>query len=166
MWQHLFSTNEWMFLRHSFMWQENRSLQGFSIQNLSIHAECWVSRTKCYKGLHLWSCNQLLVIQFCTSYWYIKIRKHFCTWFMLWGKVRTNCIIRRITAKKLLNFCLINHIFWKLFLAWNIVLHNFPQFWTVFPSFGREKLGKTGLSQFIPFWTVKTSFGREKPNPA
>ena len=43
--------------------------------------------------------------------------------------------------------------------------HNFSQFWTVFPSFGREKLGKTGLSQFIPFWTGKTGFGREKPNP-
>ena len=25
---------------------------------------------------------------------------------------------------------------------------NFSQFWTVFPSFGREKLGKTGLSHF------------------
>ena len=55
--------------------------------------------------------------------------------------------------------------FWKLFLAWNIVLHNFSQFWTVFPSFGWEKLGKTGLSQFIPFRTGKTGFGREKPNP-
>ena len=43
--------------------------------------------------------------------------------------------------------------------------YSFSQFWTVFPSFGREKLGKTGLSQFIPFWTEKTGFGREKPNP-
>ena len=43
--------------------------------------------------------------------------------------------------------------------------YSFSQFWTVFPSFGREKLGKTGLSQFIPFQTAKTGFGREKPNP-
>ena len=43
--------------------------------------------------------------------------------------------------------------------------NSFSQFWTVFPSFGREKLGKTGLSQFIPFWTAKTGFRREKPNP-
>ena len=35
--------------------------------------------------------------------------------------------------------------FWTLFLALNIVLHNFSQFWTVFPSFGREKLGKTSI---------------------
>ena len=55
--------------------------------------------------------------------------------------------------------------FWGTFEAWKIVQHNFSQFWTVFPSFGREKLGKTGLSQFIPFWTGKTGFGREKPNP-
>ena len=55
--------------------------------------------------------------------------------------------------------------FGELFEAWKIVQHNFSQFWTVFPSFGREKLGKTGLSQFIPFWTGKTGFGREKPNP-
>ena len=26
--------------------------------------------------------------------------------------------------------------------------YSFSQFWTVFPSFGREKLGKTGLSHF------------------
>ena len=44
--------------------------------------------------------------------------------------------------------------------------YSFCRFWTVFPSFGREKLGKTGLSQFIPFWTAKTGFGREKNNPA
>ena len=43
--------------------------------------------------------------------------------------------------------------------------YSFSQFWTVFPIFGREKLGKTCLSQFIPFWTAKTGFGREKPNP-
>ena len=55
--------------------------------------------------------------------------------------------------------------FGELFEAGKIVQHNFSQFWTVFPSFGREKLGKTGLSQFIPFWTGKTGFGREKPNP-
>ena len=46
-----------------------------------------------------------------------------------------------------------------------MVLHNFSQFWTVFPSFGWEKLGKTGLAQFILFWTGKIGFGREKPNP-
>ena len=45
--------------------------------------------------------------------------------------------------------------FQKLFAARNIV----------FPSFGREKLGKTGLSQFIPFWTAKTGFGLEKTQP-
>ena len=39
--------------------------------------------------------------------------------------------------------------------------YSFSQFWTVFPSFGWEKLAKTGLSQFIPlngknrFWTGK-----------
>ena len=95
------------------------SLQGGSTQNLRIHAECsaiwsgfWpilvtdgmrVSRTQCQT---LRSCNQLHVIQFCTSYWYLKkITSQFCTWFgnrviVLWVKVRTSHITRsRITAK-------------------------------------------------------------------
>ena len=159
------STNEWMFLRNSILWQKylNRGVFNPEPQHscrMLCHLE-WiltypcarrnkVSRTQCYKGLDLWSCNQLLVIQFCTSYWCLKIRLQFCTWFVLWGKVRTNCIRRRIMAKIWV------HKIWVM---------SFSQFWTVFPSFGREKLGKTGLSQFIPFWTGKTGFGREKPNP-
>ena len=202
-----------MILRNSkFFVTKNVSLQGVSTQNVSIHVKCsaiwswfWpilvpdrikcVQNTNCHKGLDLWSCNQLLVIQFCTSLLYVKIRSQFCTWLgnrviVLWVKVRTNCIIRtRIVTKiyKFTTFGLWVHKsittglyeplvcpvkfsfdtshFGELFGAWNIVLHNFSQFWTVFPSFGREELGKTGLSQFIPFWTGKTGFGWEKPNP-
>ena len=48
--------------------------------------------------------------------------------------------------------CLVKFLFNKshfwIFLAWNIVLHNFSQFWTVFPTFGWDKLWKTGLSHF------------------
>ena len=38
--------------------------------------------------------------------------------------------------------------FWKLFAAWNIIPHSFSQFWTVFPSFGREKQVYPSLSHF------------------
>ena len=123
------------------------------------------------------------------------MRSQFCTWLgnriivlhVLWVKVRTNCIIRMtekisvhkiwIRSSYIITTGLYEHLvcpvkllfdtshFVELFEAWKIVQHNFSQFWTVFPSFGREKLGKTGLSQFIPFWTGKTGFGREKPNP-
>ena len=41
-----------------------------------------------------------------------------------------------------------NTYFWKLFAAWNIVSHSFSQFWTVFPSFGREKQVYPSLSHF------------------
>ena len=74
--------------------------------DLSVRETEWrVSRTQYHKVLDLWSCNQLLVIKFCTSYWYLKIRSQFCTWFgnriiVLWVKIRINCIIRiRITEK-------------------------------------------------------------------
>ena len=130
------------------------------------------------------------LVYFAHLYWYLQIRSQFCTWLgnriiVLWIKARTNCIIRitEISVHKI--WIMSSYIitsglyeplvcpvkllfdtshFGELFEAWKIVQHNFSQFWTVFPSFGREKLGKTGLSQFIPFWTGKTGFGREKPN--
>ena len=67
----------------------------------SCQTELRVPRTQCHKGQDLWFCNQLLVNQFCTSYWYryLKIRSLFCIWFgnnfiVFRVKVRTNSIIR------------------------------------------------------------------------
>ena len=49
----------------------------------SCQTELRVPRTQWHKGQDLWFCNQLLVNQFCTSYWYryLKIRSLFCIWF-------------------------------------------------------------------------------------
>ena len=169
----------WVFLRNSnFWWQKCLTPGGFSPEPILVPYRIKkMSRTQCHKGLDLWSCNQLLVIQFCTSYWYLKVRSQFCIWFgkrviVLRVKVRTNCIISKITAKiKFIRFGLWAHKsslqylwkeplvcpveflfdpsqFWKLFPPWNIVLHNFSQFWIVLSSFGQEKQVYPSLSHF------------------
>ena len=45
------------------------------------------------------------------------------------------------------------------------VLDSISQFWTVFPSFGRPKLGKIAISHFFPPRPGKIGFGPSKTQP-
>ena len=153
-----------------------------------------MSRTQCHKGLDLWSCNQLLVIQFWTSHWYLKIGSQFCTWFgnrviVLWVKVRMNCIIRlRIPAiisvheiwimssKVITTVCMKwasslpcwVFIWCMTFLEYFFRLKYSPYFFPVLDSFSQFWTGKTGKNRFIivyPILEGKNRFWTGKTQP-
>ena len=150
-----------------------------------------MSRTQCHKVLDLWSCNQLLVIQFCTSYWCLEIKSHFAhglvtgllcyewRWeptvlskWELWQKfkfIRFGLWTHKSSLQYLWNEPLVypvkSYLIHHILETFSGLKYSAAWFFPVLDSFSQFWTGKTGLSQFIPFRTGKTGFGQEKPNP-
>ena len=145
-------TNGWTSLRNSSLFCNTKSFNWGALQS---HAECsttWTARTRQTLST---SCIWILVVvtssNIAARYLFVKVECEMLTVHRQMDSAEKQSLFWQRWSHSIETFCCSKC--------------SFSQFWTVFPSFGREKLGKTGLSQFIPFWTAKTGFGREKPNP-